>query len=781
MAGSFASVAIRFTSDLSSFSSGIQNATREMDRAGKKMQNVGKAMSVAITAPLVALGATAVKNFDIQAKAIAQVEQGLKTTENQVGRTSKELQNLASELQNNSLFGDEAILKDVTAQLLTFTNIAGTQFERTQQAALDLATRLDGDLKSASIQLGKALNDPVANLSALSRSGIQFSEDQKKTINALVETNRLADAQTIILDELQKQYGGSAKAAAEAGTGAFKQLSNSIGDLTESFGGIIAEGLKPFVDRVKEIVQQIDKLTPETKKLIVVVSAFAAALGPVVLLAGTMVRNIAALIPLMTKLKVAVLANPYTALAVALSAVALAFGSYYLAAGDAVKITRNLNEVRKQAASIVAQERAELDTLVKAAQNDKLSKEQRLDAINKLNALSPEYLGNLNLESINTDKAATSIKNYVDQINKKALAQAAAAKKQELYAQLIEKQNEPLRAQVGFLQDSSDAFFELFGVETKYFNGVEDFNKKLQERIDKNEITEKQANNLRAAYKDLIDDRNADVSAIEKQISALDKYIDVTNAATASSEVLKESQNNKDPLSTEGGRRTVTTVNEINTISSANPLGEISSELSLSNDKIQEELSTAQANFLNFKIGFTQIVQDTAQQALAGFGELIAGLASGADGIGSIGSFILDTFGGLAIQVGKLAITIGAAVEGIKTALLSLNPVVAIAAGVALVAIGSLAKAQASQIASGTSNIPKFATGGFVPGNLTTGDRTLIRANAGELVLNAAQQNNLAGQLGGGGGTQVFIPKVKLSGSDLVIAFNRENDKNGRR
>ena len=88
---------------------------------------------------------------------------------------------MATNLQNKTLFGDEVILKDATAQLLTFTNITGENFGRTQEAALDLATRLDGDLKSASIQLGKALNDPVANLSALSRSGIQFSEDQKKS------------------------------------------------------------------------------------------------------------------------------------------------------------------------------------------------------------------------------------------------------------------------------------------------------------------------------------------------------------------------------------------------------------------------------------------------------------------------------------------------------------------------------------------------------------------------------------------------------------------------
>ena len=149
------------------------------------MQQAGRNMTMALTAPLGIMAAQSMRAFDEQAKAIAQVEAGLKSTGNAVGFTSKQLQQMASDLQNKTIFGDEEILKGATAQLLTFTNIAGENFARTQAVALDLATRLDGDLKSASIQLGKALNDPVANLTALSRAGIQFSDDQKEVIKSL--------------------------------------------------------------------------------------------------------------------------------------------------------------------------------------------------------------------------------------------------------------------------------------------------------------------------------------------------------------------------------------------------------------------------------------------------------------------------------------------------------------------------------------------------------------------------------------------------------------------
>jgi hypothetical protein len=258
---------------------GIGKAMRQLKYFGKNTKQLGKNLTMGVTAPIAALGVTAIKAFQVQAKAIAQVEAGLKSTGGQVGYTSKQLQQMASDLQSKTLFGDEQILQDATAQLLTFTNISGEQFARTQQAALDLATRLDGDLKGASIQLGKALNDPVANLSALSRSGIQFSEEQKEVIKTLAETGRLAEAQTLILDELNNQYGGSAEAAAKA-DGGFTQLANSFGDLQEQFGAILVDVLQPVIEWAKGMLATFQDLSPQTKKYIVIISGIAAAIGP---------------------------------------------------------------------------------------------------------------------------------------------------------------------------------------------------------------------------------------------------------------------------------------------------------------------------------------------------------------------------------------------------------------------------------------------------------------------------------------------------------------------
>jgi hypothetical protein len=274
---------VRIGADTRDLNKSLGRVQRNMRSMTGNMEKLGRSITQSVTLPLAGMAALSVQAFRDQAKAVAQVEQGLKSTGNAAGRTLDDLTRMASELQKNTLFGDEEILQNATAQLLTFTNIAGKEFDRTQKAALDLATRLGGDLKSASIQLGKALNDPIANLSALSRSGIQFSKEQKEVIKSLAETGELAKAQGIILDELERQYGGSAEAAAEA-DGGITQLGNAIGDLGEEIGKIIVPMLKPMIKSIREIVQNIASWDDTTKRVLVRLAGMTAVLGPLLLI-----------------------------------------------------------------------------------------------------------------------------------------------------------------------------------------------------------------------------------------------------------------------------------------------------------------------------------------------------------------------------------------------------------------------------------------------------------------------------------------------------------------
>jgi archaellum component FlaC len=287
-----ANMSVVLGADVSAFQKAMAVAKKEMKslvQYGENMKNLGKSMSTYVTAPLLALGAVGVVAWDKQAKAVAQVENGLRSTGNAAKLTSKQLQDAASALQGKSVFGDEEILQKVTTQLLTFGNISGNVFKQTQQAAVDLSAKLGTDLQGSAIMLGKALNDPVQGLSALRRVGISFTEQQIAQVKALQDSGKLVEAQTLILKELEVQYGGTAEAAAKTGMGPMVQLKNILGDITEEFGKIITEALNPFIAKLREWAEGFQKLSPEVKKTIVIVAGLAAAIGPLLFVVGSLI------------------------------------------------------------------------------------------------------------------------------------------------------------------------------------------------------------------------------------------------------------------------------------------------------------------------------------------------------------------------------------------------------------------------------------------------------------------------------------------------------------
>ncbi|TQV85190.1 hypothetical protein FKG94_03095 [Exilibacterium tricleocarpae] len=210
---------------------------RELNRSVVDTQDWGKRISRTLKTAVgvISLAAVVNKVRDATAEqedALAQLQQTLLSTNNAVGVSFDDLVAKASELQDVTVFGDEKIIR-AQSQLATFTRITGDEFQRSTELALDLAKKFQGDLRSAALQLGKALNDPVANLGALSRAGIQFDKGQKELIKTLFESGRVADAQRVILKELETQFGGSARAARETFGGALQGLKNAFGDLFE--------------------------------------------------------------------------------------------------------------------------------------------------------------------------------------------------------------------------------------------------------------------------------------------------------------------------------------------------------------------------------------------------------------------------------------------------------------------------------------------------------------------------------------------------------------------
>jgi len=162
--------------------------------------------------------------------ATAQLNAALISTKGAAGQSAEALNAHAQALSYMTAYDDDAIT-GAQALLLTFTKIQGDVFPKATAAILDMAAAMNTDLKSATLQVGKALNDPILGVSALGRAGVQFSEAQKEVIASLTETGRVAEAQAVILAELKTQFEGSAAAAANTLGGALKQLANEFGNL----------------------------------------------------------------------------------------------------------------------------------------------------------------------------------------------------------------------------------------------------------------------------------------------------------------------------------------------------------------------------------------------------------------------------------------------------------------------------------------------------------------------------------------------------------------------
>jgi hypothetical protein len=112
----------------------------------------------------------------------------------------------------------------------------------------------------------------------------------------------------------------------------------------------------------------------------------------------------------------------------------------------------------------------------------------------------------------------------------------------------------------------------------------------------------------------------------------------------------------------------------------------------------------------------TEVINDSLGNLTTGFGEAIGSMLAGSEGFKAIKQVALSSLADLAITVGKIAISTGMATEAIKLALTKLGGVGAIAAGVALVALGTAVKASLNNAANGggtySSNTGFYDTSG---------------------------------------------------------------------
>jgi len=278
--------------DDSDFNKKTDAAEKRFGKLGGVLKAAGVAAGTAALAGLGKIMQTGIQESMDASAAQAQLAAGIKSTGGAAGVTVGHLNKLASEIQNYSGQTDDSIAQ-TEALLLTFTKIrnAGPDkiFDQATKAAADMAAKMGTDAPSAAIQLGKALNDPVKGVTALTRVGVQFTDAQKAQIKALVDSGDTMAAQKIILKELNTEFGGAARAAGESLPGQVEKAKRSFEDMSQSLVASLLPMLSQTIGFATKLVQGFDRLPGPMKAGAIATVALAAAIGVLTPLVGTLV------------------------------------------------------------------------------------------------------------------------------------------------------------------------------------------------------------------------------------------------------------------------------------------------------------------------------------------------------------------------------------------------------------------------------------------------------------------------------------------------------------
>ena len=222
-----------------------------LDKAEKKTSLAMKAIAAAAVAALIKIGKDCVDSFLEAEKATAKLTGAIAAT-GQAGNISvKAIEALASALQKTTIYSDEATVS-AAAMLQQLGGLTERGLKMAIPVVQDLAAAMGMDLETAATLVGKAI---AGNTGALSRYGIEVKEGATKS-----------ETFTNVLKGLNEKFGGMAEQLGKTTGGQLVIFRNEIDDLKESLGGLIAQGLNPFLASINRYfsVKSLLAIDPST-------------------------------------------------------------------------------------------------------------------------------------------------------------------------------------------------------------------------------------------------------------------------------------------------------------------------------------------------------------------------------------------------------------------------------------------------------------------------------------------------------------------------------------
>jgi len=231
-------------------------------------------------------------------------------------------------------------------------------------------------------------------------------------------SERMADS----TGSLDKAFDAAAQTTQFKWDQAIAQVKTTLVELGTAMKDVVLPAIEGITKKIKEFTDKLSGMTEAEKQAAVKTALLAAALGPVLSILGKITKAIAA--------------NPYTALAVAILAVAAGTVKWVKANRELFDGMAGVEKVEKEVNKRINEQSVEVDRLTRMIHNENLSNETRLNYIGQLKKIIPEYTAELSDEGTIINENTTAIEDYLTALREKIRLQAF----EEEYTKLLEKQ-----------------------------------------------------------------------------------------------------------------------------------------------------------------------------------------------------------------------------------------------------------------------------------------------------------------------------------------------------
>ena len=687
----------------------LSGDTRQLDAALSKTQKklkdfgdstkaIGKSMSIYVTAPITLAGGAAIKFASDFQESLNKVDVSFKNSSQEVkdfAKTTLESFVIAegTALDMAALFGDMSTSMGLT------TNEAANMSTSLVGLAGDLASFKNINIEEVTTALSSVF---TGETESLKRLGIvmtevnlkQFALEQGITKNIKQFTQ--AEKVQLRYNYVMKQTANAQGDFANTSEGAANQMrifQETLKELGAEFGQIMLPTFEKIIKKVNELLKEFRALTPQTKKVILVVAGVVAAIGPLLIAIGTLTSTV---IPALIT-GFGVVTKAAGLFRIAITAATGPIGLIVTAITGLLTIFTSLADKIAPSVSTIDQLKHAFLGLADGTSSARLA------------------MAEFNAQKLKNAKEGAALSPGVEATGPNLPGQGPTADPTTFGLGLLAPNVEKTKKTKLPIPDDLDLL--LFQMEGD-ISGVDNLLSSMGQNLE-NAFETSQIENFQNTVSNAVD-------------NVKDSYGGLSDGVEEAGKLFGEG-----------------------------------------NKKILE-------NAKAFNIGLNEIITGGLNDLAVGIGEALgSALAGGGNLVQSLSTVILGTVGNMAVQLGKLAISIGIGVEGIKKALQTLNPAVAIAGGIALIALGSFAKAQAGKIAGGGGQTA-FANGGIVSGpvNALVGEYPGAKSNP-EVIAPLNKLKNIIGEQGGGGNMNVSGEFV-VRGQDLVVALQRADKTRSR-